>query len=218
MKCLPSGKKEGYAWELSWRERSTIVTAEGTPPVDETREIGFPTPPKIITPSRFQAPPKTGSGASHRVCGGPPEASTFLSFPAAPNTIKRLSGDQNEYRASSVPARGCASGESRARTHSRVRPSGPVAVKAMRRPSGDTRGKVRKLDFSGGGIRNRTGSATGGFSRKWTKASGRAATANRPATSQPSHDLRCRAVGCCSAAGSSSNVHASPISRNRRLG
>jgi hypothetical protein len=38
---------------------------------------------KRITPFLFQAPPR-GLGASHRVTGGPPVISIFLSLPPAP--------------------------------------------------------------------------------------------------------------------------------------
>jgi hypothetical protein len=37
-------------------------------------------------------------------CGGPPEASTFFSFPPAKNAIQRLSGDHSSRPAPSVPA------------------------------------------------------------------------------------------------------------------
>jgi len=41
----------------------------------------------------------------------------------------------------------------------------------MRRPSGEISGPKVMAVFSGAGIWKRTISATGGFSRKWTKAS-----------------------------------------------
>src|SRR5215831_4986880 len=95
-KCCPSCKKLGYAWKPSLRDTSSCVIASATPPASDTRRITLPVgPPKMITPSEFQEPPKTGSGASHKVCGVPPETPIFLSFPAHPNAMKRLSGDQN---------------------------------------------------------------------------------------------------------------------------
>jgi hypothetical protein len=68
----------------------------------------------MITPFWFQLPPR-GTGASASVTGCPPAMSIFFSFPPAKNPISRLSGDQNGQPAPSVPAKGWAAGESRAR-------------------------------------------------------------------------------------------------------
>jgi hypothetical protein len=60
-----------------------------------------------MTSSRFHVPfPRVI--ASQIVTAGPPAASILFSLPSAKNARKRLSGDQNGYIASFVPARACA--------------------------------------------------------------------------------------------------------------
>src|SRR5215467_326886 len=81
---------------------------------------------------------------------GPPELSVFFSFPPAKNAMKRPSGDQNGWRAPSVPGRGRAASESRLRTHIWVL-SSTVATKASVRPSDDSAGRLGlNIPFSGG--------------------------------------------------------------------
>jgi hypothetical protein len=58
-----------------------------------------------MTSSRFQEPLRPPA-ASEIVSGGPPETSTFFSFPSAKNARERLSGDQKGKVASSVPGIG----------------------------------------------------------------------------------------------------------------
>src|SRR6516165_3905769 len=91
----------------------------------------------MITPSRLQVAPRLFE-ASHRVRGGPPEISIFLSFPPAKNPRKRLSGDQNGDDAPSVAASASGANVSRERTHKTNLPSLFAATKAIRRPSGET--------------------------------------------------------------------------------
>src|SRR5262249_2507953 len=132
----------------------------------------------MITPSRFQVPPRP-IGASHNVIGGPPAASIFLSFPSAKNPRKRLSGDQNGWKAPSVPASCCAESASRGRTQRRFLPSEADATKARRRPSGETvtgpalRPTKLKIDFSAGRMNERTAGVVrgGGWIEAMTKGS-----------------------------------------------
>src|SRR5439155_21258130 len=106
--------------------------------------------PKMITPSRFQAPPRK-AGASASVVAGPPETSIFFSFPPAENPIKRLSGDQKAWTPSSVPGRGWAFSESSERIQSCLLPSLFIAEKITRRPSGEMKSDApERVVFSGG--------------------------------------------------------------------
>jgi hypothetical protein len=66
------------------------------PPAAETRLSPPVALPKIITPSRVHAPPRTKGIPSQRTWGRPPEISIFLSLPSAKNARNRLSGDQND--------------------------------------------------------------------------------------------------------------------------
>src|ERR1700680_2277108 len=135
-------------------------------------------PLKRITPSGLQEPPVTTAGASQSACGGPPAASIFFNFPPAANTTYLLSNDQKGKNvAPSVPGKSFGSNESSDRTQRKLRPSGPVAGKASFLPSGERAKAIPKRFWSGGWIWNRTGSTTGGFSRKCTKASNAASTA-----------------------------------------
>src|SRR4029077_10609526 len=121
--------------------------------------------------------PPTLSVASHKVMGGPPETSIFLSFPPAKKPRKRLSGDQKGDEAPSVPAIACAVSASSERTHRRFLPSALLATKAIRRPSGET---ARRTDptfwgptsaqLSGGVTEKRTGGASSGARRKYARA------------------------------------------------
>ncbi len=84
------------------------------------------------------------------VVGGPPEISSFLSWPdvngplVKENAMNRLSGDQNTGGGRalplSVPASGLISTESSARRYIRVTPSSPTAAITTHLPFGDTIG------------------------------------------------------------------------------
>ena len=120
-------------------------------------------------------------GTSHSVWGGPPDASTFFSFPVTKKPIKRLSGDQKGNSAPSVPGSNCAVSESIERTHRPV-----AAMNASRLPSGEIAMPLPYAVFSGAGSRKRTAARSGGFSVKWraeTPANA-SASASAPATSQ----------------------------------
>src|SRR5215831_5290473 len=109
----PSGKNVGAApRDSSWISISWL----GTPPPADTR-LSPEAVPNTITPSGFQVPPKW-TGASQRVCAGPPPTEIFFSLPPAKNPIYRLSGDQKGYAAPSVPGRGCAVALSNGRNQS----------------------------------------------------------------------------------------------------
>src|SRR5512135_3939050 len=102
--------------------------------------MGSPvTPSKRITPSELQEP-SAPVGASQTFCGGPPETSTFLSLPSAKKARNRESGDQKGRVVPSVPSSTRADRALRGRTQIRVLPEVSVALNAMERPSGDTRG------------------------------------------------------------------------------
>src|SRR5512141_2621731 len=95
----------------------------------------FPARAKRIVPSRPHDP-EPSCGPSHRVCAGPPEAATFLSFPSEKNPMKRPSGDQKGESAPSVPSSTVAVKLSSCRTYSRGRPRAEP-TKTNRRPSGE---------------------------------------------------------------------------------
>src|SRR5580698_957448 len=90
---------------------------------------------KILTPSRFHAPPLP-LGASQSATGLPPIC-TFFSFAIAKKPIDLLSGDQNGKFPSSVPANFSAVVESSARKYSAVTPP-CEAEKTTCLESGDT--------------------------------------------------------------------------------
>src|SRR5207244_1429686 len=108
---------------------SSVVTGAGAPPAAGTRRITRWAVAKRIVPSLFHVPPRAGPSALHSVCGGPPDTSSFLSFPCEKNARKRLSGDQKGDVAFSVPASDWTASESSGRTHRNVLPS-TVATKA----------------------------------------------------------------------------------------
>src|SRR5688572_27851993 len=125
------------------REASSAVTADVAPPDASTRVSGPRTLPNRTTPSLFHAQPGAfGPIVSHRVCGGLPTRSTFLSLaPVAEYATKRLSADQKKGGAVgvvSVPGSGRTSSESMKRIHTRGTPSDPTAENASLRPSGDS--------------------------------------------------------------------------------
>jgi len=109
------------------------------PPDAETlsRPNALPEGSNTITPAAFQVPPRP-LGASQSVIGGPPAASIFFSLLPAKNPIHRLSGDQNGWLASVVPASGCAVNASSGRSQSCELPSAALTLNVMRRPSGES--------------------------------------------------------------------------------
>src|SRR5215216_3905335 len=109
---------------------------------------------KMITPSRFQSPPR-GYPALAIVCGGPPAASTVLSLPSAEYAMKRPSGDQKGMVAPSVSGSGRALREPSGRTQSRRWPEVSLATKARRPPSGEIAMPPKAVLF-GAGIEKRT--------------------------------------------------------------
>src|SRR5436305_5570536 len=102
---------------------SGMVCPEGKPPAWGTRKRPLVLEPKRMIPSRLHDPPSKLPAPSHRVWGGPPEASTFLTLPCETKPMERLSGDQKGINAApSVPGNGTAASESSGRTHSIERP------------------------------------------------------------------------------------------------
>src|SRR5262245_28457389 len=137
---------------MSFLELSSVVNCVTSPSVAEIRNRPPEVRPKIITPSRLQAPPKGAVVASQSVCTVAPVTSIFLSRASAKKPMKRLSGAQKEPTAPCVPGSALASFESNACTQSWILP--PVhPVKARRRPSGDT-ANGPKLVLSGGSMEN----------------------------------------------------------------
>src|SRR5579862_806917 len=84
---------------------------------------------------------------------GPPATPIVLNFEFVKKPMLRLSGDQNGWEASSVPARGLASKESSARTHN-IGPPFQIAVNATVSPSGEM-AKDSSVAFAGGKIESR---------------------------------------------------------------
>ncbi len=112
--------------------------------------MGSPvTPSKRITPSELQEP-SAPLGASQIFCGGAPETSTFFSLPSAKKATYRESGDQNGRVVPSVPSSAWADRAFNGRIQMRVFPDASVALKAMMRPSGETRGMSIAVRSSGG--------------------------------------------------------------------
>src|SRR5262245_45354087 len=107
-----------------------------------------------MTPSGLQEPSEPVV-ASQIFWGGPPVTSIFLILPSAANQRQRLSGDQSGGDGPSLPAKGWAVREFSGRTRIRVLPVLSVALKAMRRPSGDTRGRSIVVTSSGVGTSKR---------------------------------------------------------------
>src|SRR5262249_61195939 len=131
-------------------EESITVTCEAAPPDSSTRQIPLLARAKMITPSRFQEPPR-GPAAAHNVWAGPPDASIFFRFSSAKKPMNRLSGDQKggtPRSPPSVPASLRTSKESSRRIQIEVPPSSPLRVSASLRPSGD-RASTPAAFFSG---------------------------------------------------------------------
>jgi len=84
---------------------------------------------------------------------GPPGSPIVFSFEFVKKPMLRLSGDQNGWEASSVPARGLASNESSARTHN-IGPPFQMAVNATVLPSGEM-AKDSNAVLAGGKIERR---------------------------------------------------------------
>ena len=113
------------------------VTSVGIPPAAETRRSGpLGLPPNTITLSLLQAPVPTVFGIVHRVCGGPPATSIFLSSLPTENPRNRLSGDQNGDDEPSVPGSCHHWSVSRSRIHNPA--LSPVALNTSLWPSGET--------------------------------------------------------------------------------
>ena len=110
-----------------------------------------------MTSSWFHAPPLP-SGASQIVLTSPPANATVLSRPPAKKPTNRESADQNGNAASSVPGTARGVTETSGLIHSFV-PSGPDAVNARWRPSGDS-ALVPMTAASGGAIENRYSPST----------------------------------------------------------
>src|SRR5262245_9107035 len=86
-KWRPSGKNDGKFAIV------TGATCDAAPPVSDMRQIPLLGREKMITPSRFQEPPRDPA-AGHSVRAGPPDASIVFSLSSAKKPMNRLSGDQ----------------------------------------------------------------------------------------------------------------------------
>ena len=139
----------------SARARSSAVSAVMGPPDSETWRITPPVvPPKTIMPPGLHAPlPIALADATVQIGStGPPSIATF--FIAAPtvNPTNLPSGDQKMDTTPSVPAIARASTASTSRIHSRMTLSASRAVKAIRRPSGETASPSASVFPDGGWI------------------------------------------------------------------
>ncbi|HUA84895.1 MAG TPA: protein kinase [Bryobacteraceae bacterium] len=72
--------------------RGSAKIAESVPPASETRINPLSCKPSTITPAGLHEARRVAQGRSHRICGDPPEASTFLSSPSAANPNIKITG------------------------------------------------------------------------------------------------------------------------------
>src|ERR1700683_5528691 len=92
-----------------------------------------------MVPSALQVPISGSSPTpAASVCESPADAPIFFSIPPAKKARYWLSGDQNGYAASSVPAKTVACCESRGRSQSLFTPFSSTPENANVLPSGDT--------------------------------------------------------------------------------
>src|SRR4051812_29646053 len=132
-----------------------------------------------MTPSELQVPAPDAS-LSHRTCGGPPFKSIFFSFPSAVKARYRPSGDQKGAPERSVPlrARGISVSSDRTYSNDVVADAFGVAINAMRRPSGERLALSILIVFSGAGRLKVVSDCCAGASRKCTRDTANAASAN----------------------------------------
>ncbi len=179
-----------------------------------------------MTPSRFQVAPRPGPIAA--MDSTAPPLAGILDSPVSivANPIQRPSGDQNGFRAPSVPARSCAAGWSSARAARTTWPSMSWTGKTTRVPSGES------ASGPDSGSRNQPSGATSedtirragaacGRRPKWTCCPIRkAAIAAAAIQSQESRPLRVFAAGragiSSASGGVSSSMRASAMSWKRR--
>src|SRR5215470_1656523 len=142
----PSGRNQG---RISWPSVSSPAGVPGSasvgcPPLSATfQSLKFPLSPfssieKTIVPSRLHVPPSKGAVTLHKKVGAPPDTSTFMILPLEKKPMNRLSGDQNNDVAPSVPTSGRADAESSSRIRIMLGPSARRATIATRRPLGET--------------------------------------------------------------------------------
>src|SRR5579863_9202881 len=165
------------------------VTSVGIPPAAETRRSGpLGLPPNRITLSLLQAPVPTAVGDVHRVCGGPPATSIFLSSFPTENPRNRLSGDQNGDEEPSVPGSCRHWSVSRSRIHKPL--LSPVALKTSLWPSGEIETYWLNCTPSGRVTSNRVARAGPDGLNHSTAAPAARITSITPATVGHSHLLR----------------------------
>src|SRR5665213_45146 len=164
------------------------VTSVGMPPAAETRRSGpLGLPPNKITLSLLQAPVPTWDGDEHRVCGGPPATSIFLSSLPAENPRNRLSGDQKGDDEPSVPGSCRHWSVSRSRIH---RPAlSPVELKTSLCPSGETETYWLNCTPSGRVTSKRAARAGADGFHHSSAAPAARITSNAPASAGHSHFL-----------------------------
>src|SRR6185295_16948670 len=164
------------------------VTSADIPPAAETRRSGpLGLPPNTITLSLLQAPVPTALATVHRVCGGPPATSIFLSSVPTENPRNRLSGDQKGDDEPSVPDSCRHWSVSRSRIHN---PDlSPVALNTSLWPSGETETYWLNCTPSGRVTSKRVARAgADGFNHSATPPAARI-TSNTPASAGHSHFL-----------------------------
>ena len=95
----PSGRNCGARCAVSPAVLSSEVIGVGVPPAADTRRRPGPRlGAKTITPSLFHVPPETEAGTSQIVWGGPPEMSSFLSWPGRERAWRRRERDEPAVR------------------------------------------------------------------------------------------------------------------------
>src|SRR5262249_20143886 len=101
-----------------------FVAAAGRPPESGRRDREAEPEPKRMDPFALHAvwTPRGGMSCA-KIWGLPPSASIRFNSKPERKPMDRLSGDQNGFRASSVPGRGWPVVESSDRTHRREMPS-----------------------------------------------------------------------------------------------
>lgn len=93
MKWRPSGSSDGNRWLNSFRAASSVVTADGVPPVAAIWNSGpVAAGAKTIVFDGVHAPPRA-EGVSQRTSLRPPAAAIVLSFAVEKNPMRLLSGD-----------------------------------------------------------------------------------------------------------------------------
>jgi hypothetical protein len=138
---------------------------------------------KMMVPFALQLPPRP-SGASQRICIGPPLTDTLRSLPLEKNPRLRLSGDQKGKSASSVPSSASVRPVAISRIQSRE-PLGSPAMNASFLPSGEMAAGPATASVKSTPAGGLISAATGRCACRISLLSSRARTATAIAATQP---------------------------------